>query len=125
MADECTDVTNKEQFTICIRWVGEDMQDHEDFVGLYEMAKIDADSLVQAIKDTLVRMNVQLSNCHGQCYDGASNMRGSRNGVAAQIAREENQALYLHCFGHALNLAVADILSSSRCVVMLWRQHWR
>ena len=30
MADECTDVANKEQFTICIRWVGEDMQDHED-----------------------------------------------------------------------------------------------
>ena len=32
----------------------EDMQDHEDFVGQYEMAKIDADSLVGAIKDTLV-----------------------------------------------------------------------
>ena len=49
MADECTDVANKEQFTICMRWVGEDMQDHEDFVGLYEMAKIDADSLVRAL----------------------------------------------------------------------------
>ena len=28
MADECTDVANKEQFTICIRWVGQDLQDH-------------------------------------------------------------------------------------------------
>ena len=61
MADECTDVANKEQFTICIRWVGEYMQDHEDFVGLYEMAKIDADSLVGAIKDTGVRINVQVT----------------------------------------------------------------
>ena len=114
MADECTDVANKEQFTICMRWVGEDMQDHEDFVGLYEMAKIDANSLVRAIKDTLVRMNVQLTNCRGQCYDGASNMSGSRNGVATQIAREENRALYVHCFGHALNLAVADTVKQSK-----------
>ena len=30
MADECTDVANKEQLTICIRWVGEDLRDHED-----------------------------------------------------------------------------------------------
>jgi len=114
MADECTDVTNKEQFTICIRWVGEDMQDHEDFVGLYEIAKIDADSLVRAIKDTLVRMNVQITNCCGQCYDGASNMSRSRNGVATQIAREENRALYVHCFGHVLNLAVADTVKQSK-----------
>ena len=50
IADECTDISNKEQFTICIRWVGEDLQVHEDFVGLYEMAEINADSLVGAIK---------------------------------------------------------------------------
>ena len=37
MADECTDVANKEQFTICIRWVGDDPQDHEDFIGMYQV----------------------------------------------------------------------------------------
>ena len=78
------------------------------------MAKIDADSLVSAIKKTLARMNIQLTNCRGQCYDGASNMSRSRNGVATQIAREENQALYIHCFGHALNLAVADTVKQSK-----------
>jgi len=93
MADECTDISNKEQFTICIRWVGEDLQVHEDFVGLYEMAEINADSLVGAIKDSLIRMNMQISNCHGQCYDGASNMSGCKRGVAAQIASEESRAL--------------------------------
>ena len=114
MADECTDISNQEQFTICIRSVGEDLQDHEDFIGLYEVAGIDADCLVQAIKDTLLRINVPLSQCRGQCYDGASNMRGSRNGVATQIAKEEKRALYTHCFGHALNLAVADTLKHSK-----------
>ena len=113
MADECTDVANEEQFTICIRWVGEDMQNHEDFVGLYEMTKIDADSLGGAIKDTLVRMNIQLSNCHGHSYDAASNTSWTRNGVTTQILREENRAIYIHCFGHALNLAVADTVKQS------------
>ena len=34
MADECTDFANKEQFTIVIRCVSEDLQDHEDLIGL-------------------------------------------------------------------------------------------
>ena len=57
---------------------------------------------------------MQLTDCRGQCYDGASNMAGSRNGVATQLAQEESRALYLHCFGHALNLAVGDTLKGSK-----------
>ena len=55
--DECSDVANKEQFTICIRWVDQDLQDHEDFIGLYEVENIrliSGDHLTQAIKDTLL-----------------------------------------------------------------------
>lgn len=31
-----------------------------------------------------------------------------RNGLAAQILSEEPKALYIHCYGHSLNLAVCD-----------------
>ncbi len=31
MADECTDISNQEQFTICVRWVSNDLKDHEHF----------------------------------------------------------------------------------------------
>ena len=62
MADQCTVISNQEQFTICIRSVSEDLQDHEDFIGLYEVAGIDADCLVQAIKDTLLWINVPHSH---------------------------------------------------------------
>ena len=89
LADECTDVANREQFTICLRWVGEDVHDHEDFLGLYQMANIDANSPVRAIKDTLLHMNIPLSQCRGQCYHGASSMSASKSGVATQIAKEE------------------------------------
>lgn len=42
MADECTDCSNKEQFTINLRWVDSKLQDYTDFIG---MDTIDADSL--------------------------------------------------------------------------------
>ena len=35
MADECTDVANKEQFNICIRWINQNLEGHEYFIGLY------------------------------------------------------------------------------------------
>lgn len=43
MADEDMDVANNEQFTLCIRWVGED---HENFTGLFEVPGIDAACLI-------------------------------------------------------------------------------
>ena len=45
----------------------------------------------------LLRMNLRLQYCCGQCYDGVSNMRGSRNGVAKIITDEEPCAVYTHC----------------------------
>ena len=90
MADECTDCSNKEQFTINIRWVDEHLNAHEEFIGLYQVSTIDADSLVSAIRDVLLRMNAKIADCRGQCYYGASNMSGATKGVAAIITQEEN-----------------------------------
>ena len=59
MAYECTDCSNKEQFTLCIRWTDSDLQEHESFIGLYQVETIDADCLFGAIKDVLLRMGVQ------------------------------------------------------------------
>ena len=52
-------------------------------------------------------MNLSLSNCHGQCYDGASTMKGAKHGVAKH---EHLKAIYTHCYGHALNLAAGDAI---------------
>ena len=57
-----------------------------------------ADTLVAYIRDTLIRMNLSIQNCRGQCYDGASNMAGSKSGVAAQIKTEEPRAIFTHCY---------------------------
>ena len=58
MADECTDCSNREQFTINICWVDANLQDNVAFIGLYAVDAINADCLVSAIKDVLIRMNL-------------------------------------------------------------------
>ena len=38
-------------------------------------------------------------------------MVGIRSGLAAKIITLESRALYTHCYGHALNLGVQDMLT--------------
>ena len=52
--------------------------------------------------------------CRGQCYDGASVMTGIRNGVSTNITKEESRAVFTHCYGHSLNLAINDIVKNCR-----------
>ena len=33
-----------------------------------------------------------------------------QNGVATQLCKEEPRAVYTHCYGHALNLALSDAI---------------
>ena len=49
---------------------------------MYQVPSIDAATLTEATLDALCRMNLPLSKLHGQCYNGASSMKGVRSGVA-------------------------------------------
>ena len=37
MVDETTDVSNKEQLVVCIQWINNSLQAHEEFIGLYHI----------------------------------------------------------------------------------------
>ncbi len=86
----------------------------EEIVGYYSMESTTSTVIVTTITDVLLRMNLSISNCHGQCYDGASSMSGSRSGVAIQLSKIEPKALYTHYYGHSLNLATQDTLKGSK-----------
>ena len=45
MADETTDASNNEQLVICFRWVDDNLQVHEDFVGLHFVESIAAPTI--------------------------------------------------------------------------------
>ena len=88
-ADEVTDCSNKEQFTICFGWVDKGFNTHEDFFWV--------DALVIVIKDALIRLNIPLSNAPGQCYDGAKNMCGIKNGVSNKNFIRKSKGIF-HTF---------------------------
>ena len=113
MADKVTDSSNREQVVVCLRWVDQHFEPHEEFVDLHMVDTVASDRIIAVLKDIL-QMNLNLSNCRGQCYDDASNMSGKRSGVAAQLRAEEPRAIYTHCYGHALNLAAADTIKKNK-----------
>lgn len=110
MVDETTDVANKEQLTIVIRWINANFEANEDFLGLYSLADIRADGIVAAIRDVFLRYQIPFAKLRGQCYDGCSTMAGSRGGVAVKIQEIQPKAVFTHCYGHALNLGVGDVI---------------
>ena len=114
MVDEATDCSNKEQVVLVLRWVDDTLTVNEDFIGLYNVPSISADTLTGVIKDSLCRLNLTLRKVRGQCYDGASNMSGVRTGVAKQLLDEEKRAVFTHCYGHALNLACSDTVKGCK-----------
>ena len=85
ICDEYTDISNKEQLIIRIRWVDKELEAHEDFLGVYNVPNIGAETIVSAIKDVLLKPQLSLVHCKGRCYDGASNMMGHKTGVAKKI----------------------------------------
>ena len=62
----------------------------------------------------MLRLNLSLANCRGECYDGAANMVGIRTGVATQISEYEQRAIFTHCYGHTLNFAATDTMWQSK-----------
>ena len=85
-----------------------------DFIGIHAVENIKSDTLVTVLKDILIRLNIPLSNCCGQCYDGASDMTGIKRGVTTQIQSESPLAFLIHCYGYALNLAVNYMIQEDR-----------
>ena len=98
---------------MCFRWV-KDLRVHENFVGHYELPDVKRDSIVTAIKDSLIRMQLSLNDLRAQAYDGASNMSGKNTGVSVQIAAEQPNALSTHCQGHSLNLGIKTTITNSK-----------
>ena len=63
MVDEGTEVANISQLTLCIRRVDDNLDCHEDFIGLHSLDVANTDTVVAVIKDVILRMNFNFKNC--------------------------------------------------------------
>ena len=55
-------------------------------------------------------MKLILPNWRGQYYDGASNMSGAKPGIVTQNKAKKPRAIFSHCYGNSLQLAVGDMI---------------
>ena len=86
MADKTTNVSEKQQPVIWIRWVDDGFAIYENFNGMHPLERANADQVVAIIlKNALLRISLNIQRARGQCYDGAATKAGEKTGVAAQI----------------------------------------
>jgi hypothetical protein len=85
MIDETKDIACHEQVSLVIRFVDEKFNVFEKFIGFDRTTTMTGEALADLLIKWLKKLNLNLENLVGQCYDGASNMRGEYQGVAARL----------------------------------------
>ncbi|XP_075168440.1 52 kDa repressor of the inhibitor of the protein kinase-like isoform X2 [Haematobia irritans] len=109
IADETTDVSGIEQFSICIRYVEKVEKEHslrEDFSCFVPVEDTTGAGLANTLVNELRNLKLNLENIRGQGYDGARSMSGEFKGCASKLRSFYPDAVYVHCANHSLNLAV-------------------
>ncbi|CAH0555131.1 unnamed protein product [Brassicogethes aeneus] len=109
IVDDTTDITEKSQCAISLRYLGKDnLIIYERFLGFFDVSENGtADALFDLVSTNLAPYNYK-QKLVAQCYDGASVMAGHLNGLQAKIKKEAPQALFIHCSAHKLNLVLQD-----------------
>ena len=111
--DETTDVTQKAQISVILRYVNEKLHKiKEAFLGFDDVSDDRrADVIARYILDMLEKFNC-LEKLVSQTYDGASAMSPELNGVQAKIKEKVSEAMFTHCYAHILNLVLAHSAKS-------------
>ena len=79
--------------------IDKELEAHEDFLGFCNVPDFGAETIVSAIKDGLLKLQLSLVNCRAQCYDGASNMMEHKTGMAKRIQDLQPKACPPSCHG--------------------------
>ncbi|XP_068691425.1 zinc finger MYM-type protein 1-like [Montipora foliosa] len=59
------------------------------------------------------KLDLRLENIIAECFDGAENMSGIRKGLATRMKECSPLGIYVHCYGHPLNLALQDTMTEN------------
>ncbi|KAJ8030264.1 Zinc finger MYM-type protein 1 [Holothuria leucospilota] len=120
LADESKDKSKKEQVVVAVRYCFQNAI-HEEFISVAEAQSLDANGLTDTIIESLNKIGVDMKNCVGQGYDGASVVSGHLNGVQRKLIEKTGATMahYVHCFCHRLNLIIVDVVNLVKCVSVM------
>ncbi|XP_041350742.1 zinc finger MYM-type protein 1-like [Gigantopelta aegis] len=110
IVDGTQDIQGVEQEAICVRYIDDAYDVHEDFIGLYSVSETTGASLSNMLQDALLRLNLPITHLRAQTYDGASNMSGKYQGCQALIKKVQPLANYTHCGAHITHLICAKAI---------------
>jgi hypothetical protein len=103
--------------SLCLRYVcaGETV---ETFVGFSTTASTEGEVLFELVKKAILNLELKLEDIVGECFDGAANMSGVHKGLATRMKECSPLVVYVHCYGHLLNLALQDSMTSIESAAM-------
>lgn len=106
--DETTDISGKSQLSIIIRYVTEDGQPKERFMGFFNVSRgKTAEDLKNILVEVLKVYNFE-SKLVCQTYDGAAVMASELNGLQKKIKELAPYSIFIHCYAHKLNLVLSQ-----------------
>ena len=106
MGDEATDLRNRTELSVCMRYLTSAGCTVECFLELVPVPDTTAETITNNIVSTLECRGIDLSKIVWIAFDGASNMSGHRSGVQTRLREEKcPEAVYVHCRSHLLQLA--------------------
>lgn len=109
LADEAADISNIEQMLVVIRFVDQHSVIREEFLSFIPCKLgLSGESIAKTLIETMTKLDLNMTLCHSQGYDGAGNMAGICSGAAVRIQQQFPKANYVHCGSHLLNLCVAS-----------------
>jgi hypothetical protein len=111
LADEVSS-HNKEIMAVCLRYVSKDEGEiNEDFISFTQIGALTGASIGANLIQVLTDCGLDVKDCRGQGYDGASNMSSQRKGVQSVLRAHQPLAAYVHCNSHILNLVISHSCS--------------
>ncbi|XP_050520334.1 52 kDa repressor of the inhibitor of the protein kinase-like [Daktulosphaira vitifoliae] len=112
LADETSDISSIEQFSLCVRYIEcideNNFKIVEQFLKFVPVESTSGQNLADVLLTTLNACGININYLRGQGYDGAAAMSGRFKGVQACITEKYPTALYVHCVSHSLNLALSN-----------------
>jgi hypothetical protein len=109
MIDETSGISRHEQVSFVIRYTDDQFNVYERFIGFERASDTSGQGLFDLLMNWLKKLDLDTKYIVGQCYNGASAMRGKYKGVSSRFIQIIPTALYIHCNGHVLNLCLVNV----------------
>ena len=109
------DISRVDQCSSSLRYVNKDGKVEEHFISFEELIGAGAEDYFNVLlTQKLEELALDITNCWGQAYDGASSMAGRLSELQRRVKEVAGEtAIFGHCCAHILNLILCDVAMNS------------